>query len=315
MNTAVVARNGNGNGHPPAAVVENVVIRGDLSKLSESERTSYYMAVCKSVGLNPLTKPFKYITLNGKLALYALRGCTDQLRAIYKVSVVDLIESERDGVFVVTAKMQNGEGRIDMAKGAVTIANLKGDALANAIMKAETKAKRRATLSLCGLGFLDETEIETVPGQRKNPHVTAPEDLVEDTTDNMPEGDGRITPLPKKNTRDQFEAMQKEMHATTTVEQLTAWGTANKNKKQMFQPDWQQILSGLYNAHMETLRNSPETGEIKPDALAEIDHVLSMVTDPGMLEKTFEFQCEPRIEPGMYDDAMAIYRKHEARLS
>jgi hypothetical protein len=30
-------------------------------------------------------------------------------------------------------------------------------------MKGETKAKRRATLSICGLGFLDETEIETIP--------------------------------------------------------------------------------------------------------------------------------------------------------
>jgi hypothetical protein len=30
-------------------------------------------------------------------------------------------------------------------------------------MKAETKAKRRATLSLCGLGMLDETEVASVP--------------------------------------------------------------------------------------------------------------------------------------------------------
>jgi len=30
-------------------------------------------------------------------------------------------------------------------------------------MKAVTKAKRRLTLSLCGLGWLDETEIETIP--------------------------------------------------------------------------------------------------------------------------------------------------------
>jgi len=29
-------------------------------------------------------------------------------------------------------------------------------------MKAETKAKRRVTLSICGLGLLDETEVETV---------------------------------------------------------------------------------------------------------------------------------------------------------
>ena len=33
-------------------------------------------------------------------------------------------------------------------------------------MKAETKAKRRATLSIVGLGLLDETETETIPGAK-----------------------------------------------------------------------------------------------------------------------------------------------------
>ena len=42
--------------------------------------------------------------------------------------------------------------------GVVSIAGLKGEALANAMMKAETKAKRRATLSICGLGWMDEVE-------------------------------------------------------------------------------------------------------------------------------------------------------------
>jgi hypothetical protein len=43
------------------------------------------------------------------------------------------------------------------------VGGLKGEALANAEMKAVTKAKRRLTLSICGLGWLDETEISTVP--------------------------------------------------------------------------------------------------------------------------------------------------------
>jgi hypothetical protein len=46
--------------------------------------------------------------------------------------------------------------------GAVSIAGLKGDALVNATLKAITKAKRRVTLSICGLGMLDETEIDTI---------------------------------------------------------------------------------------------------------------------------------------------------------
>jgi len=38
-----------------------------------------------------------------------------------------------------------------------------GEARANLMMKAETKAKRRVTLSICGLGMLDETEVESLP--------------------------------------------------------------------------------------------------------------------------------------------------------
>ncbi len=152
-----------------ALILSEVITKGNLATLSSQDRVTYYTKVCESVGLNPLTKPFEYITLNGKLVLYALRTCTDQLRQIYKVSVMELVESEREGVFIVTAKVQNGEGRTDVAKGAVNIAGLKGDNLANALMKAETKAKRRATLSICGLGMLDETEIETIPGATPEP--------------------------------------------------------------------------------------------------------------------------------------------------
>jgi hypothetical protein len=49
----------------------------------------------------------------------------------------------------------------------VATVGLKGDALANALMKAETKSKRRVTLSICGLGMLDETEVDTIPDARK----------------------------------------------------------------------------------------------------------------------------------------------------
>jgi hypothetical protein len=154
-------------------IIESVIAKGDLSKLDAQERTRYYVEVCKSVGLNPLTKPLEYITLNGKLTLYALRNCTDQLRAIHRVSVVDISETERDGVLIVTCKVSNAEGRTDINTGAVSIANLKGEALSNAIMKAETNAKRRATLSICGLSMLDETEIESIPASAKAPAVAA----------------------------------------------------------------------------------------------------------------------------------------------
>ena len=140
---------------------EETLMQGDLKNLSPAERVSYYKNVCESLGLNPLTKPFEYITLNTKLTLYATRSCTDQLRSLNKVSVRITERQKADGLYIVTAQAFDASGRIDDSVGAVKIEGLAGEALANALMKAETKAKRRATLSFCGLGFLDESEVES----------------------------------------------------------------------------------------------------------------------------------------------------------
>lgn len=144
-------------------LVENVLIQGDLAKLSSDQRATYYREVCSSLGLNPLTRPFEYITLNGKLTLYARKDCTDQLRTLQSVSIGKLERERLDDLYVVTAYATNKSGRQDSAIGAVSIKGLAGEALANALMKAETKAKRRVTLSLCGLGWSDESETEDIP--------------------------------------------------------------------------------------------------------------------------------------------------------
>jgi hypothetical protein len=147
-------------------MIEQVVIGGDLSKLSPADRVRYYLQVCKSLNLNPLTKPFDYIVLNGKLTLYARKDCTDQLRKRDTVSVSGLDAQVISDVYIVKAQARIGE-RSDMSTGAVSIKGLSGEGLANAMMKAETKAKRRVTLSICGLGMLDESEADSVPGAQR----------------------------------------------------------------------------------------------------------------------------------------------------
>lgn len=145
-----------------SATIESVLIGGDLSRLRPDERTAYYLRVCDSVGLNPLTKPFEYLRLNGREVLYATRACTDQLRQIHGVSIKITARERIDDVYVVTASATDRTGRIDESTGAVVVGTLKGEALANALMKAETKAKRRVTLCICGLGMLDESELDTI---------------------------------------------------------------------------------------------------------------------------------------------------------
>jgi hypothetical protein len=115
-----------------------------------------------------MTKPFDYIVLNGKLTLYALKACTDQLRKLHGVSIEIVSYRETDGLYSVHVRAKDRDGREDEDFGVVALPDtLKGDARANSILKAVTKAKRRATLSICGLGFLDETEIEDIPASAK----------------------------------------------------------------------------------------------------------------------------------------------------
>jgi hypothetical protein len=172
-----------------ADLQEKVLLGGDLSKLLPQERLSYYQAVCQSVGLNPLTRPFEYLVLNDKMVLYARKDCTDQLRDLHGISIQIVAREMVEGVYVVTAQGKNMTERTDESIGAVPVVKELGewktaqsgkryfqgdgtykplgpDEKANAMMKAETKAKRRVTLSICGLGMLDETELETIPGAK-----------------------------------------------------------------------------------------------------------------------------------------------------
>ena len=162
--------------------LEQVLVKGDLSILSESERIAYYKKVCESTGLNPLTKPFGYITLNRQLTLYALKGASDQLRKIHNVDIKVTDKSIEDGIFYVTVEATDRSGRTDTDMGAVSIGGLKGEAKANAMLKTITKAKRRVTLSICGLGMLDETETESIPGAKPLKTANTPNQIAEKIT-------------------------------------------------------------------------------------------------------------------------------------
>ena len=151
------------------SAIEKCLLDGDLSGLSDDQRASYYNQVCETVGLNPLTQPFQYIILNGKLKMYALKGATDQLRRIYGISCEVKSREKIEDLYTVTVKATiNKTGRVDEDMGFAKISGLKGDMLGNAMCKAVTKAKSRVTLSMCGLGMLDEDEIASIPDDTGN---------------------------------------------------------------------------------------------------------------------------------------------------
>lgn len=145
-------------------VVSALILNGDLSKLSSDEKIKYYNGYCERMGLDPYTKPFDLLRLNGREILYCTRSGAQQLNKLHQVSHAitsrELIDAA--GIYQVTARASLPDGRFTESIGATNIGGLKGENYANAIMKAETKAKRRSTLDLLGLGVLDETEVETI---------------------------------------------------------------------------------------------------------------------------------------------------------
>ena len=149
-------------------VIHSIVIKGDMSGLSQEQAVAYYNYRCQQVGLDPSAKPFDLLVLNGKKLLYANAGATQQLCAVHKLSV-SIINRERfEGVYLVSVRVTGQDGRVTENDGAVEL-DSERIGKANALMKATTKAIRRTVLAHCGLGMMDETEVETIPNA-----VTAP---------------------------------------------------------------------------------------------------------------------------------------------
>ena len=153
---------------PAGDVMEGLIIKGDLEGLTPDQRVIYYNRVCASIGVNPLTQPFQYLKLQGKLILYATRACADQLRKLHGINIEIVSQDVSDGLLTVHTRAKDSTGRIDEDLGVVPFPDtLRGDVRANTILRAVTKAKRRVTLSISGLGYLDETEAEDIPGAEK----------------------------------------------------------------------------------------------------------------------------------------------------
>jgi hypothetical protein len=144
--------------------LEHVLGTGDISKLTVPQRVEFYRAACKSLGLNPLTRPIRFLSFQGQMQAYFTRDGCDQLRKNHKITL-HVMDKRSDGdVYIVTVRARMPDGREDEDIGAVTLGRATGDSRANALMKCLTKAKRRVTLSICGLGWTAEDELDTMPG-------------------------------------------------------------------------------------------------------------------------------------------------------
>jgi hypothetical protein len=168
------------HGLDPQAM-QQFLLSGDLSSVPPMARASLYVALCRYIGVDPIERPFLIFSDKGRTVLYAARSCTSALcrsrgisRELLGVEVKTIGGHE---MAVARARATVDEtGRHDEATGAVPMLQWdKGanrwrepspDEVANTVMKAETKAKRRAVLDLVGLGIPDESEVATIRGAR-----------------------------------------------------------------------------------------------------------------------------------------------------
>lgn len=142
----------------------------DISKLTVEQLPHYCAAYAQNIGLDPALKPFDILVLGGKRVLYANKGCASQLRELRDINLettyagfLPTVPGDVDhSVYIVVVKATMGK-REETECGASPMEGVTGESRSNAIMKAHTKAKRRATLSICGLGIPDESELDSIP--------------------------------------------------------------------------------------------------------------------------------------------------------
>lgn len=243
---------------PMGEAIEAALAQGDLAKLSVPQRIEWYKHRCAAAGLNPASRPFEYITLQGKLTLYATKACTDQLSGIHGLSHEILSRETVEGLHVVTVRIRSRAGRTTEDIGAVPVQGLRGPDLANALMKAVTKAKRRATLSICGLGdVVDESELDTIADAR----------ICDDRGSLIPpnnnSGHGRGQYASPSHVREYMQAMETYV-AKRNAAWLDTWAEADGSIKEGVKD-----LCNIWQADNHLAKWAKETGRLDANSFDE----------------------------------------------
>jgi hypothetical protein len=148
---------------------DHVIATNDLAKLTPHQRVGLVLALCESLGLNPLSRPFELLVLDGKVVLYPTKSATEQLGRLHQISVKKVRQQNVGDLHVVEVEGRRPNGQTSFASKYVSLrdqrgAPLAGQKLADAFAKAETGAKRRLILSMVGLAGLPDAD--EVPARR-----------------------------------------------------------------------------------------------------------------------------------------------------
>jgi hypothetical protein len=145
--------------------LEAAVMSNDFGQLTTRQRMAAMFQRCAALGLDIRLNPFVWAVMNKKLVPVRTKNAGSQSRGNMRTNLlpVQQVLDHRAGVYMVMFKASNPDGRTDYDIGATSIKNLSGEAYANAIMVAWTKAKNRVTESLETTGVnLSEEEVASV---------------------------------------------------------------------------------------------------------------------------------------------------------
>ena len=271
--------------------LEPLIVTGELIFLTAEERIRFYVQVCESMGLNPLTRPLQYfeqIDRNGKrnLILYALRGASVQLAA-RKSLAVKLSEAtfSHDAV-MFTARVSDCTGREDSAIGATSLKGLEGKEYADAIMAAQTKAKRRGILDFIGSGLLDESEVEGMKGST----IEVTED---DLKDYVP-----IVAAPTPVSAEAPATEVKEEYHNISPEVIQAGRDLTRRLAESIQPLRDIIANEKYELAIDTV--GPDMAKDAPvPALAEIAEAQTQFTETQITSRLNSYRRDTLQQGGM----------------
>ena len=142
--------------NPPRVSSSLALMRHDLRGLTKEEIAELVTDMAIRMGVDPSLAPIDIIpTREGKLVPYVNARGAAELRKRHGISVTDL-ETKKDGpdVVVLIAHVRDLDGKTETGVGACEYDSARPATIARAWMVAETRAKRRATMSAVGI-FLE----------------------------------------------------------------------------------------------------------------------------------------------------------------
>jgi hypothetical protein len=142
---------------------------GNIAQLNADEQDFIKAKLCERYNLDPVLRPFELISFaGGQQKFYMTASATNQLANVLGLTreVVQLELDEQRMIAKCTVRVSNPNNRSETCNAFIAISKfappkerggiptkvlLEGEDLANTLMKLETKAKRKATMSFFGI--------------------------------------------------------------------------------------------------------------------------------------------------------------------